>query len=120
MGRASSLSIFKLFDAATLVPIAGPTLMLEEVYSVFTVQYGWVETGDRDVSVFTMSLDGSLDEATWFSLGTDTADANELLANAGMFHVVDKAVRFVRANITAITPGGASGTVTVTIRLAAV
>lgn len=120
MSKAASLNTHLIFSAIANTAVAGSSLGLDEICSVFTVQYGWVETGDRAVSAFVMSLDGSLDGATWFSLGTDTADAGELTAQAGMFHVVDKAVRYIRANITTLTPGGTTGNVTVTIRVAAV
>ncbi len=52
-------------------------------------------------------LQGSLDNSVWFELGNTTSTSSD------MFHVVDKPVIFIRANVTTLD-GGSSPTVTFT------
>ena len=59
----------------------------------------------------TVDLEGSLDGNTWVSLASHVMSAGELTAAAALFHVVDKAVRYVRINILTLT-GGTAPTVT--------
>lgn len=63
-------------------------------------------------SAVTVDLEGSLDDATWFTLASHAFSAGEITAEQAMFHVVDKPVRYVRANLTTLT-GGTDPTVTV-------
>jgi hypothetical protein len=60
----------------------------------------------------TVDLEGSLDDTTWFQLARHAFSAAEITAESAMFHVVDKPVRYVRANLIALT-GGTAPTVTV-------
>lgn len=60
----------------------------------------------------TVDLEGSLDGSSWASLASHVLSAGELTAALALFHVVDKPVRFVRANLLTLT-GGTAPTVTV-------
>ena len=64
----------------------------------------------------TIKLEGNITgTAPFFDLATHVVTAEELAAGAGMFHVQDKPVGYVRANITVLT-GGTAPTVTVYYR----
>ena len=60
----------------------------------------------------TVDLEGSLDDTTFVSLADYVLTAADLTATAAMFHVVDKPVRYIRANVTNLV-GGTAPTVTV-------
>ena len=60
----------------------------------------------------TVDLEGSIDDTTWFQLARHAFSAGEISAEAAMFHVIDKPVRYVRANLITLT-GGTDPTVTV-------
>ena len=53
----------------------------------------------------TVSLEGSLDDTTWFTLAEHVFTAAEITAVSAMFHVADKPVKYVRANVITLTPG---------------
>ena len=59
-------------------------------------------------STVSVTLQGSLNNSTWYTLDTSTTTTSE------MRHVVNKKVRFVRANVATLT-GGTSPTITVRI-----
>lgn len=59
----------------------------------------------------TVDLEGSLDNSTWFSLDSHPFTAAEITAEAAMFHVVSRPVRYVRLNLVTLT-GGTAPTVT--------
>lgn len=70
--------------------------------------YSWdviITGGPASISV---TLEGSLDGVNWFVLDTSTSTSNALR------HVVDKPVRYLRANLGTLT-GGAAPTVSVGI-----
>ena len=67
--------------------------------------------GDVVATAVTVDLEGSLDNSTWFSLASHAFTAAEITATSAMFHVVNKAVRYVRLNLTTLT-GGTNPTVT--------
>jgi hypothetical protein len=50
----------------------------------------------------TISLEGSIDGTTFFDLGTHAFTAGELTALGAMFHIVDRPVSYVRANLTVL------------------
>ena len=58
-----------------------------------------------------VSLEGSVDGTTFSDMGTHEFTADELTATTALFHVVNRAVPVVRANLTVLT-GGATPTVT--------
>lgn len=87
-------------NAATVTG-AGASVELPAVMGKFTLQT--VVTG-TPVSVST-TLEGSLDGTNWFVLATSTSVTGDAQ------HVVDKPVRFVRANLGTLT-GGTAPTVT--------
>ncbi len=57
-------------------------------------------------SVCTINLDGSLDGTNWFDIS-----GNQTCTSSVMFHVVNRSVTNVRANLTALS-GGTAPTVT--------
>lgn len=83
-----------LLNAATGTG-AGAALNLYDTHHIFTFY-------KRVTGVFTalaLSYEGSLDGTNWFQLGTDNT------TGAGVTFVVDKPVRYVRANVTTFTDG---------------
>jgi len=60
----------------------------------------------------TVALEGSLDGTTYAALASHALVAAEISAEAAIFHVIDKPVRYVRANLTTLT-GGTDPTITV-------
>lgn len=59
----------------------------------------------------TVDLEGSLDGVKWHQLATHPFSAAELTAESAMFHVTNKPISRIRANLTTLT-GGTSPTVT--------
>lgn len=60
----------------------------------------------------TVDLQGSVDGDVWFQLDTHAFSAGELTATGAMWHIVNKVVKYVRANLATLT-AGTSPTVTV-------
>jgi len=54
----------------------------------------------------TLNLDGSADGTHWFDISKDSNGADQTCTSSFMFHVVNKAVMFVRVNVTALSAGG--------------
>lgn len=59
----------------------------------------------------TIDLEGSLNDGVFVSLSSYVLTAGDLTAAAGMFHVVDKPVRYIKLNVTGLT-GGTAPTIT--------
>lgn len=63
----------------------------------------------------TVALEGSLVGGSaskgWFVLASHAFTAGEITQEAAMFHIADKPVKFVRANLTTLT-GGTAPTIT--------
>lgn len=59
----------------------------------------------------TIDLEGSLNGTEWFQLANYVFTAGDIAAEQAMFHVTNKPVMDVRANLVTLT-GGASPTVT--------
>jgi hypothetical protein len=89
-----------LFDAVNSVQASG-LLDMGRNYNMFTVQI--VFTGV--ITSSTVLFQGSLDGVNWEDLGSSTSTTND------MFHVVNKPIRLVRANLTVLT--GTTPTITV-------
>jgi hypothetical protein len=53
-----------------------------------------------------LDLEGSLDDTSFFSLGTKTFSEAELSAKAALLHVTGKLVEYIRINITTYTGTG--------------
>ena len=98
---------FKFLDAATATG-ASNDMPVRKIIKDHTV-YASITGAPTAVTV---DLEGSLDGTNWVQLATHPFTAGELTATQAMFHVIDKPVRFVRVNLTALT-GGTSPTVTV-------
>lgn len=62
----------------------------------FTIQA--VDTG---LTSGTLDLEGSLDGLTWFELASHAFTTAEIAADGAMYHVTDRGVNFIRANLTA-------------------
>ena len=90
-GAGSTQRVFAIPTAHTVVATMGGTVVATAV---------------------TVDLEGSLDDTTWFVLSSHAFDAGEITASAAMFHVADKPVKYVRANLNTLT-GGTDPTVTV-------
>ena len=87
---------------------AGTSVKVSQIPSQHTVQ----ATITGSPSGVTVDLEGSLDDSTYATLASHAFSAAELTATAAIFHVVDKPIRHVRANLTSLA-GGSSPTVTV-------
>jgi methyl coenzyme M reductase beta subunit len=70
--------------------------------------YSWDIIITGGPSAVTVNLEGSDDGTNWFTVDTSTSTSSALR------HVVDKPVRFLRANLATLT-GGSSPTVSVGI-----
>ena len=81
--------------------------------STFTAAVEFTNSGGS-VTALTVAIEGSLDGTKWFALATHTLTAGELSAGQAMFHITNKYVRFVRANITTLTE---TGTTAVTVKI---
>lgn len=55
----------------------------------------------------TVDLEGSIDNSTWFTLASHVFTAAQITAEAAMFHVIDKPVRYARLNLITLTGGNA-------------
>ncbi len=60
----------------------------------------------------TVDLEGSLDDVNWFQLARYAFIAADITAEAAMFHVADKPVKYVRGNLITLS-GGTDPTVTI-------
>lgn len=97
---------FKFLDAVTSTGTSA-SAVFNKIVKDHTVQ----ATITGTPTAVTVDLEGSLDNVTFFQLATHAFTAGELTAAGAMFHVTDKAVRFIRLNLTALT-GGTAPTVT--------
>jgi hypothetical protein len=93
---------------------AGAGCTHPHVASIHTVVIHFIDA-DSSVSAVTVDLEGSISgenisdaDAKWFQLATHVLTGAELTAKQAMFHVANKAVKRVRANITVLT--GEDGT----------
>lgn len=98
-----------LLNAATATG-ASPTWTVRMKPVKHTVQA--TMGGTVVATAVTVDLEGSLDNIDFFTLASHIFTAAEITAEAAMFHVIDKPVRFVRSNLTTLT-GGTDPTVTV-------
>lgn len=95
----------------------GGTLCLGEPVKDHTVQAAWTSGGaGTTVSTLALTLQGSLDGTTWFSLADHTVTADEITAKAFMFHVVDKPVTYVRSALTSATFSSTTNRGTITVQ----
>jgi hypothetical protein len=98
-----------LLNAATATG-AGSSQKVSQIPSQHTVAA--TMGGTVVATAVTVDLEGSIDDTTWFQLARHAFSAGEISAEAAMFHVIDKPVRYVRANLITLT-GGTDPTVTV-------
>ena len=97
----------RLLDAATATG-EGAAFETGKPLSTHTVA---VKTTGAPTAVV-IDLEGSLDDITYHQLAQHTFIAAEITAEAAMFHVSNKPVNYVRANLITLTAGTAP-TVTV-------
>lgn len=56
-----------------------------------------------DPTAITVDIEGSIDGINWFQLDTHAFSGGELAALIAFYHIVDKPVKHMRANVTALT-----------------
>lgn len=100
------------FAAATLLSGATATGAGLDLYVDRSSSHSVVVTF-ANVSTAVVALDGSHDKVTWLSIGAYTIDSDDITAGAAIFHVNDRLVDYVRPNVTTLTGGGATVSVTV-------
>ena len=100
---------FSLLDAATATGV-GPSQELPATSDKFTVTA--IMGGTVVATAVTVALEGSLDDTNFFTLASHAFIAAEITAEGAMFHIADKPVDFIRANLETLT-GGTNPTVTV-------
>jgi hypothetical protein len=98
-----------LLSAATATG-EGSTQRLSQIPASHTVQVAM--GGTVVATAVTVDLEGSLDDTTFFQLARHAFSGAEITAEAALFHVINKPVRYVRANLITLT-GGTDPTVTV-------
>ena len=107
----------KLHNAttSTVIQLSGISANTYKVTNAesHTIQASFVEN-NGNITALTVDLDGSLDDVTFFTLASEVFSASQITAKAAMFHVVNKTVRYVRINVSAITDTG-DGTSTVNV-----
>ena len=59
------------------------------------------------ISSLSVAIEGSIDGTNIVALATHEFTSEEIAAKKSMFHVVNKLVEYVRANITVLTGSGA-------------
>ena len=96
--------------AAAAATGAGSSQRASLIPSQHTVQA--TMGGSVVATAVTVDLEGSIDDATWFQLARHAFSAGDITAEGAMFHVNDKPVKYVRANLITLT-GGTDPTVTV-------
>lgn len=100
-----------LLDAATATGKGSPHT-LSEVPSSHTVVASM--GGTVVATAVTIALEGSLvggvTDKDWFTLASHAFTAAEITAESAMFHVADKPVKYVRANLETLS-GGTNPTV---------
>lgn len=98
---------FKFFDAQDSTGTSGSIIFRRPIKD-HTVQ---IEVTGSPTAV-TVDLEGSLDDGFWTALGTIPLSAQDITDGGSVTHLLNKPIRFVRANLTELT-GGTSPTVTV-------
>jgi hypothetical protein len=98
-----------LFDNATSVG-TGQAKSVKKASS-YTVVATFANT-----SSLTLTLDGSIDNATYPVFGAYSANSADIANGYVIFHVNDKVAEHIRPRITTLTGGGASVDVTVSYK----
>lgn len=71
--------------------------------SIHTVQVVFTGT----ISALSIAIEGSIDGTNIVALETHALTGDEISAKKSMFHIVNRLVEYVRANITVLTGAGA-------------
>lgn len=79
----------------------------------YSVQFDWTITALESITALTVDIEGSIDGANYETLASHVADADQITAKHGMFHVVNKPVEWVRANITTLTKSGGTAVINI-------
>ena len=109
---AGLLSSSIVFAAATLLKDATATGAGRDIYVDRAKDHSVVATY-INTSSMVLALEGSDDKVTWLELGAYTIDATDISNGAARFNVTGRLTDYVRPNITTLTGGGATVTVTV-------
>lgn len=75
---------------------------------MYTMACHFVNSGGS-VTALTVNMEGSIDYSHWYNLKSyplNTYDTAEIANAQAMFHVVNKDVNYIRANITTLTETG--------------
>jgi hypothetical protein len=80
---------------------------------ILTVEVYFIAVGGVCTEL-TVALEGSIMAVNYFALASHTLTVVELAAGCCMFHIVDKPIKLIRSNITALTVSG-GGSVAVTV-----
>lgn len=105
--------MIKLLDGVEATGAGSVALI--ELSDKHTIQAVFSNSGGS-VTALALNIEGSLDGIDFFVLASYTFSSDDLTAEGAMFHVVNKPVRYVRANITTLTE---TGTTAVTVYYAA-
>lgn len=96
------------------LPVNGHQLMTPS--GMMTIEASFAEGTATTCTALTIDLEGSVTRNNFFALASHTFTSAERTAKCAMFHLADKPVEYVRANITNLTKTGAND-VAVTISL---
>jgi hypothetical protein len=73
---------------------------------MITVEASFTEGAATTCTALTIDIEGSITKDNWFALASHTFTSAERSAKCAMFHIVDKQIEYVRANITTLTKTG--------------
>ena len=94
----------KIFNSV-LATGASRSIPVNPAKSFHTVQA--TMGGTVVATAVTITLEGSIDGESWFTLATHAFSGAEISAEKAMFHVADKTVSNIRLNLTVLTGGTA-------------
>lgn len=101
--------------SVSAVGVVGNSVEMAQFVDGYTAQMmnvQFIMTGDPLTGV--IDMEGSLDGTNWFVIDSHTVAAGEITALGGMYFVIDKPVKHLRANVSTLTFTTA-GTVQVSI-----
>lgn len=68
------------------------------------------------ITALTVAIEGSISNVNYFALASHTFTSTELIAKAGMFHIVSKPTKTLKSNVISFTKtGGGEARITVMI-----
>ena len=88
---------------------AGSSILISGIEK-HTVQVEFTNSGGG-VTALIVDLEGSLDDVNFYQLASYTFTSGDLTALGAMFHVINKPVEYIRANITTLTETGTTAVI---------